>query len=260
MLPSACLDGVGTSDDNDYRAQYPACACPCHRSTPSLTADGVWLRVGMVRYTFPVRLFHPLHSSRLLALSKTRSASLGARRVSSLTGRGRLCASPERGVFPASPERGVFPASRGEAFLLRQRSEAVVRGTGAPPAHALLSTDRRTARPRSRQALLRPSGTIAASTMPASPPRSRGHPPRRAPQTATATNRSAASTAPRRPRRGCWSPAALPVCLQSADPRVYPKTRPGYTPKLRLRPLPSTRSNSAAPLQSRSDVCPVRSE
>src|SRR6266851_1833461 len=72
MLPSAGLDGVGTSDDSDFRAQYPACACPCHRSTPSLTADGVWLRVGVVRYTFPVRLFHPLHSSRLLALSKAR--------------------------------------------------------------------------------------------------------------------------------------------------------------------------------------------
>src|SRR6266852_4751057 len=72
MLPSACLDGVGTPDDIHFRAQYPACACPCHRSTPSLTADGVWLRVGVVRYTFPVRLFHPLHSSRLLALSKTR--------------------------------------------------------------------------------------------------------------------------------------------------------------------------------------------
>src|SRR6266567_6412633 len=64
MLPSACLDDVGTSDDSDCRAQYPAYACPCHRSTPSLAADGVWLRVGMVRYTFPVRLFHPLHSSR----------------------------------------------------------------------------------------------------------------------------------------------------------------------------------------------------
>src|SRR5712692_3371788 len=71
MLPSACLDGVGTSDVIHFRAQYPACACPCHRSTPNLAADGVWLRVGMVRYTFPVRLFHPLHSSRLLALSKT---------------------------------------------------------------------------------------------------------------------------------------------------------------------------------------------
>ena len=59
-------------DDSDYRAQYPAYACPCHRSTPSLAADGVWLRVGVVRYTFPVRLFHPLHSSRLLALSETR--------------------------------------------------------------------------------------------------------------------------------------------------------------------------------------------
>src|SRR5438876_10159160 len=69
MLPSACLDGVGTPDDIHFRAQYPAYACPCHRSTPSLTADGVWLRVGVVRYTFPVRLFHPLHSSRLLALS-----------------------------------------------------------------------------------------------------------------------------------------------------------------------------------------------
>src|SRR5205809_7345354 len=65
MLPSACLDGVGTSDDSHCRAQYPAYACPCHRSTPSLAADGVWLRVGMVRYTFPVRLFHPLHSSRV---------------------------------------------------------------------------------------------------------------------------------------------------------------------------------------------------
>src|SRR5438094_7700446 len=65
MLPSACLDGVGTSDDSHCRAQYPAYACPCHRSTPNLTADGVWLRVGMVRYTFPVRLFHPLHSSRV---------------------------------------------------------------------------------------------------------------------------------------------------------------------------------------------------
>src|SRR6266699_2861799 len=72
MLPSACLDDVGTSDDSDCRAQYPAYACPCHRSTPSLAADGVWLRVGMVRYTFPVRLFHPLHSSRFLALSKAR--------------------------------------------------------------------------------------------------------------------------------------------------------------------------------------------
>src|SRR6266566_3107216 len=64
MLPSACLDGVGTSDDSDCRAQYPAYACPCHRSTPSLAADGVWLRVGMVRYAFPVRIFHPHHSSR----------------------------------------------------------------------------------------------------------------------------------------------------------------------------------------------------
>src|SRR6266480_2705530 len=72
MLPSACLDGVGTSDDSDYRAQYPAYACPCHRSTPSLAADAEWLRVGVVRYTFPVRLFHPLCSSRLLALSETR--------------------------------------------------------------------------------------------------------------------------------------------------------------------------------------------
>src|SRR6266568_7652084 len=72
MLPSACLDGVGTSDDSDCRAQYPAYACPCQRSTPSLAADGVWLRVGMVRYAFPVRLFHPLHSSRFLALSKVR--------------------------------------------------------------------------------------------------------------------------------------------------------------------------------------------
>src|SRR6266566_8755064 len=71
LLPSACLDGVGTSDDSDCRAQYPAYSCPCHRSTPSLAADGVWLRVGMVRYAFPVRLFHPLHSSRFLALSKT---------------------------------------------------------------------------------------------------------------------------------------------------------------------------------------------
>jgi hypothetical protein len=26
----------------------------------------------MVRYAFPVRLFHPLHSSRFLALSKVR--------------------------------------------------------------------------------------------------------------------------------------------------------------------------------------------
>src|SRR6266581_2348336 len=75
MLPSACLDGVGTPDDIHFRAPYPACACPCHRSTPNLAADGVWLRVGMVRYTFPVRLFHPLHSSRLLALSKTRFPS-----------------------------------------------------------------------------------------------------------------------------------------------------------------------------------------
>src|SRR6266567_7442734 len=72
MLPSACLDDVGTSDDSDCRAQYPAYACPCHRSTPSLAADGVWLRVGVVRYAFPVRLFHPLHSSRFRALSKTR--------------------------------------------------------------------------------------------------------------------------------------------------------------------------------------------
>src|SRR5438128_11521939 len=72
MLPSACLDGVGTSDVSDCRAHYPAYACPCHRSTPSLAADGVWLRVGMVRYAFPVRLFHPLHSSRFLALSKAR--------------------------------------------------------------------------------------------------------------------------------------------------------------------------------------------
>src|SRR6266568_2614111 len=70
MLPSACLDGVDTPDVIHFRAQYPACACPCHRSTPNLAADGVWLRVGMVRYTFPVRLFHPLHSSRLLALSQ----------------------------------------------------------------------------------------------------------------------------------------------------------------------------------------------
>src|SRR5216684_1535569 len=64
MLPSACLDGVGTPDDIHFRAQYPAYACPCHRSTPNLAADGVWLRVGMVRYSFPVRLFHPHHSSR----------------------------------------------------------------------------------------------------------------------------------------------------------------------------------------------------
>jgi hypothetical protein len=76
MLPSACLDGVRTSDDSHCRAQYPAYACPCHRSTPSLAADGVWLRVGMVRYSFPVRLFHPHHSSRSLALSKTRSWSV----------------------------------------------------------------------------------------------------------------------------------------------------------------------------------------
>src|ERR671935_551802 len=64
MLPSAFLDGVGTSDDNDFRAQYPACACPCQRSTASLAADGVWPRVGMARYAFPVRLFHPFHSAR----------------------------------------------------------------------------------------------------------------------------------------------------------------------------------------------------
>src|SRR6266581_1310614 len=64
MLPSAFPDGVGTSDDNDFRAQYPACAYPCQRSTASLTAHGVWLRVGMARYAFPVRLFHPLHLAR----------------------------------------------------------------------------------------------------------------------------------------------------------------------------------------------------
>ena len=64
MLPSASLDGVGTSDDIDFRAQYPACACPCQRSTPSLAADGVWLRVGVARYAFPARLFHPLLSAR----------------------------------------------------------------------------------------------------------------------------------------------------------------------------------------------------
>jgi hypothetical protein len=64
VLPSACLDGVGTSDRIDFRAQYPACACPCQRSTPSLAADGVWLRVGVARYAFPVRLFHPLLSAR----------------------------------------------------------------------------------------------------------------------------------------------------------------------------------------------------
>src|SRR6266568_7488077 len=73
MLPSACLDGVGTSNDSDCRAQYPAYACPCHRSTPSLAADGVWLRVGMVCYAFPVRLFHPLHSSRFLGFPRLAS-------------------------------------------------------------------------------------------------------------------------------------------------------------------------------------------
>jgi hypothetical protein len=32
---------------------------------PSLAADGVWLKVGVARYAFPVRLFHPLLSARL---------------------------------------------------------------------------------------------------------------------------------------------------------------------------------------------------
>src|SRR5712692_6757331 len=121
MLPSACLDGVGTPDDIHFRAQYPAYACPCHRSTPSLAADGVWLRVGMVRYTFPVRLFHPLHSSRLLALSKTeyQLATTNPRDLDELAA---AAASEPRPARRAPPSNGAKADLSLGAVLAARRS------------------------------------------------------------------------------------------------------------------------------------------
>ena len=39
MWPSASLDGVGTPDEHDFAAQYPARACPCQRFAAALTSD-----------------------------------------------------------------------------------------------------------------------------------------------------------------------------------------------------------------------------
>jgi hypothetical protein len=44
-------------------AQWLACVCPCQRFTRSVTRAGAGLWVKMVRYSFLVRLFHPLLSA-----------------------------------------------------------------------------------------------------------------------------------------------------------------------------------------------------
>jgi hypothetical protein len=59
MLPSPCVHRVGTPN-SFFEAQYPAHRCLCLRFACCLTSAYAKLEVGMVRYSFPVRLFHSL--------------------------------------------------------------------------------------------------------------------------------------------------------------------------------------------------------
>ena len=59
MLPSPSPNKVG-APDCVFEAQYPAHQCLCLRFVPCLAASYAKLEVRMVRYSFPVRLFHSL--------------------------------------------------------------------------------------------------------------------------------------------------------------------------------------------------------
>ena len=59
MLPSPCVHRVG-APNSFFEAQYPAHRCLCLRFACCLTTAYAKLEVGMVRYSFPVRLFHSL--------------------------------------------------------------------------------------------------------------------------------------------------------------------------------------------------------
>jgi len=66
MLPSAYCYRVGTPEFTFSRLDSPAYTCPYRRLGPVLTDEPPRLGVEMVRYSFLVRLFHPL---RLPSLS-----------------------------------------------------------------------------------------------------------------------------------------------------------------------------------------------
>jgi hypothetical protein len=59
MLPSHYANRVGTPKEV-FEALYPAHQCLCLRFAPCLAANCARLEVRMVRYSFPVRLFHSL--------------------------------------------------------------------------------------------------------------------------------------------------------------------------------------------------------
>src|SRR5450759_2790989 len=70
MLPSASPNSVGTPNEIDFAAQYPACLCPCQHFTCSLNdgprmtrgQDGLLL-LSCRTLSFPIpRRFIPAHS------------------------------------------------------------------------------------------------------------------------------------------------------------------------------------------------------
>src|SRR5262249_38526429 len=64
MLPSPVTYQVGISIYL-FEAQYPAHQCPCLRFSRHLTVAAAKLGVRMVRYSFPIGLFHPLRHAGL---------------------------------------------------------------------------------------------------------------------------------------------------------------------------------------------------
>jgi len=59
VLPSPYVHRVGTLNCV-FEAQYPAHQCLCLRFASRLATSRAKLEVRMVRYSFPVRLFHSL--------------------------------------------------------------------------------------------------------------------------------------------------------------------------------------------------------
>jgi hypothetical protein len=70
MLPSHATYQVGISIYL-FEAQYPAHQCPCLRFDGHLAITAAKLGVRMVRYSFPVGLFHPLLQAKVDPIVKT---------------------------------------------------------------------------------------------------------------------------------------------------------------------------------------------
>ena len=60
VLPSACIDSVGTPNSVITRLNNPACTCPSRRFAGALTNTDARFRVVAGRYSFDVELFHLL--------------------------------------------------------------------------------------------------------------------------------------------------------------------------------------------------------